>query len=251
MGAINEEVTSGQIRDLMRRTDPRAEGAISRAWLQSFLDGHLVPRDAAAVAEGGRIMDISSLVEKMIRAGIHKVTDGGKGMGASKYRKLWPKTVTQPNKYAGRFDQVLLVDTTVTLGALAEKGNILIYADPAICQDIVWAPVGQSNRRTTRYVAFFQDGTKNKCRTVEDCRNTFNPDEVGLTTVEGLYLPIQHEPVLRDHGVDLPGSRHEVWSAPYVYWFGLDRPEFLVHVLRYRNPYCGSASRGSIVIPVT
>lgn len=252
MEAFFEEVTPGQIRDFMRRTDPRVEGAISRAWLQSFLDNHLVPRDAAAAAAGqGRILDISPLVEKMIQAGIHKVTEGGKGMNAKAYKGLWPKTVLQPKEYMGRFDQVLLVDTTVTLAALVEKGNVVIYTDTSSCEDIAKAPAREDGTPLTRYVVFFQDGTKNKGRSVEDCRKTFTEDEIGLVTREGLYLPIQHEPILRDHGVDLPGSRGEDWSAPYVHWFESVRPEFCVFGVRYGSPSCGSASRGSVVIPVT
>lgn len=252
MGAFFEEVTPGQIRDFMRRTDPRVEGAIGREWLQSFLDNRLVPRDAAAAATGqGRILDISSLVEKMIRAGIHKVTEGGKGMSAKAYKKLWPKTVPQPPEYAGRFDHALLVDTTVNLAALVEHGNVVVYTDPASCEDIVNAPTREDGTPLTRYIAFFQDGSKNKGRSVEDCRTSFADNEVGLVTREGLYLPIQHEPILRDHGVDFPGSRGGDWRAPYVSWFDYDQPGFVVVGVQGRGPSYGSASRGSVVIPVT
>ena len=201
-------------------------------------------------------MDISSLIEAMIQHGVHKVTDSGKsdgsrGMGAAKYRKLWPKTVSQPPEYAGRFDQMLLVDRTVALPALVECGKTVTNTDPASCEDMVPVPTTEDGTPLTRYVVFFHDGSKNKGRTVEDCRATLAPDEVGLVTAEGLYLPIQHEPVLRDHAVDLPGSRYGDWSAPFVDWFDNDQPGFDTNDIRYRSSVYGSASRGSVVIPVT
>lgn len=239
-----------------RNVDPADPRFVSEEWLQSFLDGHLVHRDAASAAViegGGTILDISPLVEKMIKAGIHTVTDNGNGMGAAKYRKLWPKTVVQPAEYAGRFDHVLLVDTTVALAAMVEKGNVYVYTDPASCEDIVPAPMKEEGTPTplTRYIAFFQDGTKNKGRTVEDCRTTFAKDEIGLVTREGLYLPIQHESILRDHGVDLSGSRRGGCLAPFVVWFVSVRPEFHVHDIQRTDTDCSSASRGSVVIAVT
>ena len=252
MSGFFEEVTHGQIRDFMRRTDPRVEGAISRAWFQAFLDGHLVPRDGVDTEAGaGRIMDISSLIEAMIQHGVHKVTDNGNSMRAAQYRKLWPKTVVQPNEYASRFDHVLLVDTTVELAALVACGNAVLYTNPASCQDNVPVPTREDGAPLTRYVAFFQDGAKNKNRSVEDCCDTFAPDEVGLVTAEGLHLPIQHGPILRDHGVDIPGSRDDDWYALGVGWFDNAQPGFGVSGLRYGNPRYGSASRGSVVIPVT
>ena len=230
-------------------TDPRH---VSEEMLQAFLDGRLVHRDAVAAAAGeGRIMDISSLVEAMIQHGIHKVTDGGKGMGAAKYRKLWPKTVTQPPAYTGRFDRVLLVDKTVELATLVKCGNTVVYMDPASCEDMVPRPTKEDGTPLTRYIVFFQDGTRNKGRTVEECRISFTSDEVGLVTVEGLHLPIQHEPILRDHGMDISGSRDGGWRAPCVLWFVRDQPGFYASGIRHRYPRYGSASRGSAVIPVT
>ena len=252
-----QQITDSELVELIERRSPHHKRCISRGELRAFMDGLLVPRDAAAAAAGeGRVMDISGLVEALIQHGVHKVTDSGKGdgsrgMGAAQYRRLWPKTVTQPPAYTGRFDRVLLVDKTVELATLVKCGNTVVYTDPASCKDVVSCPTKEDGTPLTRYAIFFQDGVRNNGRSVEDCRDTFTPDEVGLVTVEGLHLPIQYESVLRDHGVDLPGSRSEDWSAPCVVWFGSGRPRFGTDGVRYGDSGSGSASRGSVVIPVT
>lgn len=233
-----------------RNLDPSDPQFISEELVQAFLDGHLVPRDAAAAATGGRIIVITDLVEKMIKAGIHKVTDGGKGMAARVYKKLWPKTVPQPPEYVGRFDKVLLVDTTVGLATLVAKGNVMVHTDPASCKDMVPAPTKEDGTPLTRYVAFLHDGANNGDRIV-NCRHAFTEDELGLVTREGLFLPIQHESSLRHHTVNLPGSQCGDWYAPCVRWYSIDRPGLDVCDIRQSDWRSGSASRGSAVIHVT
>ena len=188
----------------------------------------------------GRLIDISDKVELLIKAGYHEAA----GLSASAYRQLWPKTVVQPLEYAGRFDAVLLVDTTIKTSELVSRGNIYTYVQPSACRDLVKAPTA------SRYIAFVQLGQKNLGRKVEDCSNTFAQDEVGLTTVEGLHLPVQHKAYLRQYGVDMAGSRFESVCAPYVCWFDYDQPHFDAGDVRCSNPNCGSASRGSTVITV-
>lgn len=193
-----------------------------------------------APSASGRLIDISDQVELLIKAGYHQAA----GMSASAYRKLWPRTVTQPVEYAGRFDEVLLVDRTIAKFEHVNRGNIYAWVDPASCSDLVKAPLA------SRYIAFIQLGQKNLGRTVEDCAKTFAPDEVGLVTVEGLHLPVQHAAYLRHYAVDLAGSRCGSVGAPCVRWFGIGRPHFYAPFVRYSNPHCGSASRGSTVITV-
>lgn len=188
----------------------------------------------------GRLIDISDKVELLIKAGYHQAA----GLSASAYRQLWPRTVTQPVEYAGRFDEVLLVDRAITLPDLVKRGNIYTWVNPASCANL--APVSTASR----YIAFIQLGQKNLGRPVEDCAKTFAPDEVGLVTVEGLHLPVQHAAHLRHYAVDLAGSRYESVDAPYVCWFDSDRPRFGAHGVRCGTSGCGSASRGSTVITV-
>ncbi len=197
----------------------------------------------ASVAGAGRMIEIGNYVEKLIKAGYHKAV----GMSASSYRRLWPKSVTQPPEYAGRFDEVLLVDRAIAVPKLVKCGNFYIYTEPSACTDMVKAPVDpKTNQPLTRYICFVQLGEKNLNRSVEDC----SKDEVGLVTAEGLHLPVQQAAYLRKYAVDLAGSRCESVNAPYVSWFGSAQPGFCASGVRNSNPYCGSASRGGAVITV-
>ncbi|MFH1631931.1 MAG: hypothetical protein ABIA47_02835, partial [bacterium] len=76
-------------------------------------------------------------------------------------------------------------------------------------------------------------------------------DEYGLVTCEGLHLPVEHEKVLRHHGVDLPGSRYDEVSAPDAGWFGFSQPSLSANHVEVRNSCDGVVSRGSVVVPVT
>lgn len=248
------QITDSELVELIQRRSPHHPRRISRREMRAFLDGRLTLRGEAGLGEnGGVFISTEALVEAMIRAGIHTVTNNGEGMSAARYRQLWPHEVLQPAAYVGRFDKVLLVDTTVPLADLVERGNVEVDSDPASCEDTV-PPPSKDGVPLTRYVAFFQDGTKNEGRSMEDCFISFAmdaTDEVGLVTREGLYLTFQHEPILHDHGVGLPGSWGGDHSAPCVSWFDSDRPRFVVGGVQYSVQNYGSASRGRVVIAVT
>ena len=240
-----EQYTDRQLVEVIERRSPHhPRGMIDRDTIQALLDGRLVLREEATSVASGRLIDISDKVELLIRAGYHQVTNSGLGMPASAYRQLWPKTVVQPLEYLGRFDEELLVDRTIAKFEHVNRGNIYTWVNPADCTNL--APVVAASR----YIAFVQLGKKNLGRPVEDCTKTFASDEVGLVTVEGLHLPVQHADYLRNYAVDLAGSRWESVVAPYVSWFDDDRPGFGALGVRYSNPSCGSASRGSTVITV-
>ncbi len=221
-----------ELADLVRKPGNAVKAV--EAMRQRLLDGDMV------ASTPGRLIDITTQVELLIKAGYHEAA----GLSASAYRQLWPKTVVQPLEYAGRFDAVLLVDTTIKASELVSRGNIYTYVQPSACTDLVKAPTA------LRYIAFVQLGQKNLGRTVEDCAKTFAPDEVGLTTVEGLHLPVQHKAYLRQYAIDLAGSRYVSVDAPYVYWFVSGRPFFFACDVRLSHPSYGSASRGSAIITV-
>jgi hypothetical protein len=241
--------TEKQLDEVKRRTrrlPPGDPQFIPREKIQALLDGHLV------VGEG-RIIPTAELVERMIKAGLHKATNGGRGMKASAYRKMWPRTVVQPVSYAGRFDQILLVDLAIDTPRLAKMANFCRYVRPLECRDFVPAPTGKDGKPVSRYIAFVQLGKNNLNRTVEDCRKTFAPDEVGLVTAEGLHLSTEHEAHLRRYAAELAGSAYGEMHAPYVGWFGDCHPYFHARGIRDPLPDCGSASRGSevvILVPV-
>ncbi len=191
----------------------------------------------------GKVFDLTQNIEAMIKAGYHTAL----GMSEAKYRALWPKSVVQPPECAGRFDQVLPVEGIVP-EQLIVLAKIVEYVRVGACANLAPAPRNKDRKLLMRYVAFFQDGTRDLDRSVENVRKTYAVDEVGLSASEGLHLPIQYEEVLRHHAVDLPGSRVGEFHAPFVRWFNDDRPCLGADDVRSRAPHCGSASRWSQVI---
>ncbi len=254
---MKASLTSGQRKQIVRVAEDAAETAIEAVKLDDKSAQRVLARGnelRAAILDAirelsaeGKVFDLTSNIEAMIRAGYHEAS----GMSAEQYRALWPKSVTQPPEYAGRFDQVLLVDRTIAPEKLIALGSIVEYAKFANCTDLVDAPKGKDGKPLMRYVAFFQDGSRNLGRAVEDVRETYAQDEVGLVTSEGLHLPVQHEKSLRHHAVDLPGSRYSEFFAPYVLWFARARPELHADDVQGGGPRYGSASRGSQVIPIS
>ncbi len=245
--------TDKQLTELIERRSPHHPKRIGLQDVQALLDGRLVAKESASEC---RIIDCADLIEAMIQAGYHKHTmnpEGSYGMRASAYRKLWPKTVAQPPGYAGRFDQVLLVDRSLRLVDYLECGNIEIDGtDIASCHDIVSRPTHEGNV-LLRYVAFFQDGWKYLNRPAQDCCMSFAEDEVGLVTVEGLHLPVQYKKTQCEYRSHLPGSHarpHEA-NVPFIGGFYDKYPDRISFGACVQGSDIGSASRGTIVIPVT
>lgn len=244
-------ISDAQVVDLIQRRnlDPDDPKYLSGESFQAYLRGQLVPREV--LDADAKIVDISGKVDLLIKAGYHKVTNGGEGMKASQYRKLWPKTVTVPPEYVGRFDEILLVDRSIKVVDLVKAGNLYLSVKPEDSEDMVKPPLGEEGQPLTRYIAFVQLGEKNLGRSVEDCRSSFAEDEMGLVSLEGFHLPVQHENHLRRFAIDLPGSRFGCVYAPCVYWFDVERPSFNASRVQNRHGEYGSASRGSVVIKVT
>ncbi|MFH1631599.1 MAG: hypothetical protein ABIA47_01055, partial [bacterium] len=182
-----------------------------------------------------------------------------KGMKGADYRALWiaPSVIEQvcelKELYRGRFDHLLLVDATLGNSALVSCGNVYKYVDPDECRDIVGSPKDKDGKPLKRYIAFFQDGTRHLSadHTVAWWMGNHADDEYGLVTCEGLHLPVEHEKVLRHHGVDLPGSRYDEVHAPFASWFDGSQPSLNASHVEIRNSHYGVVSRGSVVVPVT
>lgn len=207
----------------------------------------------------GRVFSTRLLVNCMIRAGYHDVarTPGGKrGMAEDTYRRLWPKEVVQPSGYAGRFDEILLVDLTIRPTQLVLHGQF--YTDISLddARDLTLTPIKEDGTPMQRYIAFVDLGEKNLDRTVKNCQKECAPDAVALVTAEGLYLPVQHKAHLRKFGVDLAGVdvplffRQSLCGALCVSLFKDKRPKVSVREIEYADSQCGSAFRGKHVIAV-
>lgn len=196
----------------------------------------------------GRVLSITRQVDMLIAGGYHT----RQGMSEADYRALWGTEVEQYPEYVGRLDLPFLVDDTMSVeDAVACNGNLVLYVNPDQCTTAIPRPVhAETGEPLTRWVAFVQLGRYLNHR-VADVEALLPTDEVGLTPTEGVHLPGQCEKHLRNHAVDLCGSRFGSVYAPCVRWFGHGRPRLDAYVVGGRDPRCGSGSRGKRVVPVT
>lgn len=211
----------------------------------------------AALRQALSVQDeVEQLVEHMLRHNYHCHADAT-GLSGADYKSRWTAPAVLEGieelraLYAGRLPRILLVDNTLTVPQLVQLGNIMVWTALERCTDVV--PVPQvDGMPLKRYVACWQDGTAHlsEDHTVEWCRANFAQDEVGLVSRELLHLPVEHEVVLRHHGVDGAGSSNGAARAPFVNWFHRAQPSFDAVVVRGRGAGCGSGSRGIRVVPV-
>ena len=90
-----------------------------------------------------------------------------------------------------------------------------------------------------------ENGKKMLNRTPDDCMKEFKKEKrFGAVVVEGIALVAQNPDILKDHYIDLPGSR---FGAGSVLYFGLydDRPGLSDCDSDFANSHYGSASCGS------
>lgn len=89
-----------------------------------------------------------------------------------------------------------------------------------------------------------QDGIRNRNRKANDCRNGFQPFEVGMDWVEGGGVYALDPTVIEDHYLDLPGSV-PYWDRGFVACLGRfsGKPEFRWPFGGLADPHRGAASR--------
>jgi len=130
-----EQISDGDLKELIARRSPHHPMRISRQELRAFLEGRLVAK--APNVPAGKVFDLTARIERLIQMGYHKA----RNMSASQYHRLWPQAVTQPIEYAGRFDEPLLVDGTLEMAKLIELNRLDLYIDLAKCERLVPAPL--------------------------------------------------------------------------------------------------------------
>lgn len=90
-----------------------------------------------------------------------------------------------------------------------------------------------------------QDGFRNRGRKPNDCRELFQPFEVGMDVVEGASVYALNPKAIEGHYLDLPGSVHRE-DRGFCAFLGVFDGEPGLHWSwdGYSPPECGSASRG-------
>lgn len=90
-----------------------------------------------------------------------------------------------------------------------------------------------------------QDGFRNRGRKPNDCRELFQPIEIGMDCIEGAGVYAQNSKVIENHWMDLPGSVRRGNRGRCAYLGVIDgEPELYWNWGGNSLPKCGSASRG-------
>lgn len=114
------------------------------------------------------------------------------------------------------------------------------YLDPDSIEDVVQTP-----RKLIYWIYGVENGKAMLGKSPDDCLKIFKKQgRRGLTSVEGIALSVQGQVDLRDHYVDLPGSRYGAESVPVLGRYD-GQPELYYYWSDSAYSDYGSASCGS------
>jgi len=100
-----------------------------------------------------------------------------------------------------RFPLLILVDGRVGITAACRLAGLKYAGD----DDTLKPYDAAKARRGIRWMRC-QDGRRNRNRSVQNCRQSFAPSEVGLDAIEGVAIYVQRPEVIQDNFMDLPNS---------------------------------------------
>lgn len=203
-----------QLVEIIERRSAHHPQQITAEWMEHFLRGRLV------LPAQPTVVDIRPYVNALINRGYHKYADNGKGIAASKYRKLWRPEVSIPVEARDRgFTHVLLVDQTIPMPALMELGRFE-GESRLLEQTFPFLP--------DRYIALLRFETS---RGLCSARYWWNMrvahmkfDASDLTEREGLFIPVQHREQLLTRGFFLSVTIQNEPPQVISQFVGRDRP---------------------------
>lgn len=139
------------------------------------------------------------------------------GLTKEEYIATLPKFEPQPERFKGRFDIPVIVETRLPLKEMLEKAGIVVYFDTNGVKD--WDKKRFETPKTS-YTAWLQDGRRNLNKSVEDIRRNLKSDERGGIPYDGISLYLRDPNILEHHLLDFPGSRVDSVRAPYLVRWG-------------------------------
>lgn len=178
--------------------------------------------------------------KRLIYLGFHREL----GLSEEKYLSSLPKFESQPGAFRGRFNIPVLVERRIAPQCQAKLAGLDYYLENLAVFD--WKDDSKGYKTPdTPHATWMQDGKKNLKEDVSTVRENFASDERGATVYDGIALFIAHPEILKDHGIDLPGTSVESDRAPFLYqWYG--GPKLSCDPIGYSHPGVGSASCGRV-----
>jgi len=133
----------------------------------------------------------------------------------------------------------LLVIKSKSLEQQLKEFGVVNYLDLEKVKDVIETP------KKDYYIENVSDGSDMLGKSPDDCNKIFKEQgRRGLTIYEGLALLRDNPDILKDHYIDLSGSRYGSGSVPSLDLFDF-RPELSFSNSGIANSRFGSASCGS------
>lgn len=152
--------------------------------------------------------------------------------------------IPQPETFTGRFGIPVVVFGQISPKDQAELLGLNYYLGGLKISDWPDDPRGYTTP-VNPYMTWMQDGKKNLKKSVSTVRANLQEDERGATIHDGIALYIANPNVLKDHFIDLPGTKVESDFAPDLYvWH--DRPRLHYDRVGGAYPGFGAASCGRV-----
>ena len=158
------------------------------------------------------MMDESAIpLKRMVDANLALLVQADLSADEREYRRGWPETVRPLEAYCHRLPNVVLVDKTFPIPAVAERAHVALGADPASFEDFSDAV------EMKRYVIYVHDGFGRFSRKPLEAVEALPADELPLTLTEGIFLLLHHpERRLIRHGIICAGSCDERGRYPVI-----------------------------------
>jgi len=188
-------------------------------------------RDSARLAIRLGVEPFTPVTPELLEAEVERQAGRYKGLEFHKHKSLrisvgrlkdqiMSLVYEQPEVFRGRFDIPVVVFGQISPKDQARLAGLNYYLDGLGMSDWEHDPQGYKTPETS-YMTWIQDGTVNLGKSVEDVRKALAEDERGATIHDGIALYIANPDVLKDHFIDLPGTRVGSVSAPVLYlWDG-------------------------------
>jgi len=157
------------------------------------------------------------------------------------YIATLPKFEPQPEEYRRRLDIPVIVETRIPLKRMLELAGIDSNFDVDSIGD--WE---KDNFKTPEepYTTYLNDGTNNLDRSTDAVRTSLRNDERGGTIFDGIALYLKDPEILKNHYLNLPGSRVGSNCAPWLSRWSVRRPKVAPLFIEIPFPSIGSVVAG-------
>lgn len=166
-------------------------------------------------------LELKRQAKRYVELGYHKEL----GLTEQEYLESLPKFFTQPERYKGRFDTPLLVETRIPATRLADLSEL---GDPSFSgvRDLDlsdWEGDPQRFRTPNKpYTTWLNNSELNVKKSIDMIRSNLKEDERMTTIFDGIALYTSQPEILETFDLIMGGSVFESGSVPWLgNWYNL------------------------------